>query len=124
MNPQKPTQIPGYIIKVAVQGLPRSYRDRYAREFAADLHDLPREGQLGYATRVLSRTWALRTAVRQFTPTAIEETMSTHPALRCRLNLRHHWRLADTEDGARYMVCIRCGKEKAPVGYGENTIGA
>ena len=125
MNPQPPTRIAGHLIKVAVRTLPRTHRNRYDREFTAELYSLPRQNQLGYATHVLSRAWALRAALHQLAPTAIEEaTMSNRPPLRCRLNLRHHWQRTQTEDGARYMVCSRCGKEHAPAGYGENKIGA
>jgi hypothetical protein len=125
MNPQPPTRIAGYIIKVAVRTLPRSHRHRYDREFTADLCCLSKQQQFGYASHVLSRTWALRAALHQLAPTAIEETtMRKYRPLRCRLNLHHLWKHAQTEDGARYMVCSRCGKEHAPVGLGENKIGA
>lgn len=62
MNSEPPTRIAGHIIKVAVWTLPRSHRNRYDREFTADLCSLPKEQQFGYATHVLSRTWALRAA--------------------------------------------------------------
>jgi hypothetical protein len=50
--------------------------------------------------------------------------MSKQRPLSCRLNLRHHWKAAQTEDGARYVVCTKCGKEHAPTGSGANKIGA
>lgn len=110
-----------------MQTLPRRHRERYGREFTAELYAVPRENQLGYAAAVLSRAWALRAALDQTDHTTTKESeMAERPAtpLLCRLHLRHQWRRFQTEEGDRYTACVKCGKEHRPVGGGENTIGA
>ena len=42
----------------------------------------------------------------------------------CRLNLKHAWRLASSEDGeSRFYRCERCGKERFPTGSAPDIIG-
>jgi hypothetical protein len=118
MRSQAPARVPRQIVELAALTLPASYRERYRREFTAELHFVPRANQLRYATRVLSRTLSLRLALTEPAPEAIGEStmkkVSTRP-LRCRLNLRHQWRRYFTEDGGRYKACATCGKELPPM---------
>jgi hypothetical protein len=44
-------------------------------------------------------------------------TPSSTPLL-CRLNVKHHWVMQSTEDGARFKRCTRCGKDKYDGGRG------
>jgi hypothetical protein len=120
--------VPRQIIELAALTLPASHRERYRREFTAELHFVPRANQLRYAARVLSRTWSLRLALTEPAPETIGEStmkkVSTRPPLSCRLHLWHQWRRHFTEDGARYKACAKCGKELPPSSFDKNTIGA
>jgi hypothetical protein len=112
---QEPGRAALQIVKLAARTLPASHRERYRREFAAELHFVPRADQLRYAVHVLSRAWSLRAALIEPAPATIGgstlKNVPTRP-LSCRLNLRHHWRRYFTEDGDRYQACARCGKDK------------
>jgi hypothetical protein len=102
-------------------------RARYRAEFLAELHDLPPAGQLRFTAGVLSRTFALRAALGS-SPTRAEEDAMTLPGTtfywRCRVLRTHHWVSRSTEDGGRYLVCRRCGRDKGEASWGpDNTIG-
>ncbi len=90
-------------------------RLRYRAEFLAELHDLSPAGQLRYTAGVLSQTFALRAALGS-TPSSVEEdamTLTRTPFFwRCRILRTHPWVSRSTEDGARYLVCRRCGRDK------------
>jgi len=47
-------------VALAVCMLPAAQRVRYAEEFSDELLELPHDEQLGYALRLLGRSWALR----------------------------------------------------------------
>jgi len=86
-------------------------RDRYRRELSAELYGLTSRQQLAHVAGMLSRTVALRRAVAEADPAAWkEQKMSRKPVL-CRMNLHHRWRPAATEDGEKYLRCVRCGKD-------------
>jgi hypothetical protein len=113
--------VPSHIIEFAVWTLPSSHRDRYRREFTAELHFTPREEQLRYALQVLSRTWVLRAAINAPATASIGDTIMTDVIARplhCRLHLWHHWRTCHAEDGHRYKACAQCGKEIARSSWG------
>jgi hypothetical protein len=113
--------LPCHIIEFAAWTLPSSHRDRYRREFTAELHVMPREEQLRYAFHVLSRTWALRAALNAPAVASIGETIMIEVVARplhCRLHLWHHWRTCHAEDGHRYKACAQCGKEIARSSWG------
>ena len=48
------------LVALAVCMLPAAQRVRYAEEFSDELLELPHDEQLGYALRLLGRSWALR----------------------------------------------------------------
>jgi Transcriptional regulator PadR-like family. len=124
MTPRAVAPISRHIIEFAAQTLPSSRRDRYRHEFTAELHFIPRNEQLRFALRVLSRTWALRAAFNAPTPASVGEITLTKIAARplhCRLHLWHHWRTCHTEDGHRYKACARCGREIARSSWGFQT---
>ena len=127
MSLSAPARVPRQLVELAARMLPAAHRERYRREFTAELQFIPRANQLRYATQVLSRTWSLRLALTEPAPEVIgESTMkkaSTRP-LSCRLHLWHQWRRHFTEDGARYKACAKCGKELPPSSFDKNTIGA
>lgn len=51
-----------------------------------------------------------------------DREMDTKPLL-CRLNLRHHWTWQTNEDGKRFRLCSRCGKDYPVADHpGEGTI--
>ena len=116
-------------VGLAVRALP-DWDDqlRYRAEFLAELHDLAPAAQLRYTAGVLSQTLALRAALGS-TPSRVEEdamTLTTTPFnWRCRILRTHHWVARSTEDGVRYLVCSRCGRDKGEASWGpDNTIGA
>lgn len=59
---------PRQLVYLSVRMQPRAHRDRYLRELMAELYVLPGSQQLGYATRVLAESWALRSALTEPAP--------------------------------------------------------
>lgn len=115
---------PGFLataeVRVAALMLPTSDgRDRYRHEFVAELYGMSRGRQMHHATQILLSTWALRRAMtadahrrvaEEASMTAPDVSGRTSKGIWCRLNL-HHWAWRSTDDGGRYRVCDRCGKE-------------
>lgn len=104
------------LIALAAAPLPRASRDRYRREFIADLHGQSRAGQLTYARHVLACSVPLRLAIRSSGKASVFEeidmTARRRRPLRCRLNLHHDWHSESADDGTRYLRCRRCGKDE------------
>lgn len=100
---------------VATGILPSEHRDRYRREFRAELYDLDRRQQARYAVGVLVHAPALRgSLVRQPVAVAGGEMIVSKP-LMCRLRIKHRWSLVSSPDGQyRFYRCQRCGKEHFP----------
>jgi hypothetical protein len=106
-------------IEIAVRTLPRrADRDRYYREFVAELYDLPSATQLRHVTGFLSQAFALRAALGA-SPSPIEEhemqTMSHSRTFLCKVLHRHHYRWYSTQDGSRYRACTYCHRESPGV---------
>ena len=99
-------------LALAVRLLPRDHRCRYRREFAAELYDVAPGVRRRYAQHVLSRSWALRAALRT-QPSTIGASTMTKP-LRCRLGL-HDWYVTLNPDGEKYQACARCNAERDAV---------
>jgi hypothetical protein len=116
-------------VELSVRRLPDlDDRLRYRAEFRADLHALTRLGQLRYAAGVLSQTFALRAALGSSPSRAEEAAMSLTTqrsfSWRCQVFRVHRWVSRSTEDGARHLVCRRCGRDKGQASWGPgNTIG-
>ena len=90
-------------VALATKALPAGpTRERWRKEFRADLQVLGRRQQATYTVGVLANAWALRSALGKGRPTIMEKTMTTRTPLTCRLNLHHHWHIVSTEDGNRY----------------------
>jgi hypothetical protein len=83
-------------------------RDRWQHELVSELYGLSARQQARHTLGVISRATALRAAVTD-RDRIIEEDVMTKP-IWCRLHL-HKFRVASTEDGARFLRCRRCGKE-------------
>lgn len=98
------------LVRMAALVLPGSVRERYRREFRAELFGMDRSQQLRHAGGVLFSVWALRRAVTQQASDIEEAEMKRRP-LTCTINVHHTWRRFSTEDGGRYTRCIRCGKD-------------
>lgn len=114
---RRPGRTTTVAVEVAVHALPRGgTRDRYRREFLADLHELEPRRRGRYALGVLTQMLPLRAALDRTSRSAWEVLVGPRirKPLLCRLNLRHHWVTSSTEDGsARFRACSRCGKEFA-----------
>lgn len=108
----EPGAIARHIARAATVLLPRYVRARYRQEFVAEMYGMSRSARARHAVGVLSRSWALRMAIRA--PAGSSQltapTASARP-LRCRLRW-HRWRMRSTTDGARFRRCARCGKDK------------
>ena len=106
-----------FLVRLATYVLPGgAVRDRYRQEVMAELHDLGVSAQLVHALGFLSRSWALRRAVTGAEPiggAAVSQTVPLH----CRWHLYHHYRLAFTDDGGRYLRCADCGLDHPYVGH-------
>ena len=128
-GPRPPLAVARAGVDLAVRALPNwEDRLRYRAEFLAELHDLPPAGQLRYSAGVLSQTFALRAALGDSPTRAEEDAMTitrTQPFYwRCRVFRWHRWVSRSTEDGGRYLVCRRCGRDKGEASWGpDNTIG-
>jgi hypothetical protein len=101
------------IVRIAVRVLPAGgARERYRREFLAELAACTRAAQLRFAAGVLTSVVALRAAlagsallVGPVDPPAFPEPR--RPWL-CRLRL-HRWMACQNPDGEFYLRCRRCG---------------
>jgi hypothetical protein len=113
-EPRRPHRTLERIVELAALALPRGdIRRRYEREFVAELYDLDGWGQARHALGVLLSVRSLHTAVTTDDYTRLEESMghiNLRRPLTCRLNLHHHWRTGQTEDGEQYTYCVRCDK--------------
>ena len=121
--PRAPLPVARAGIDLAVRVLPDWHdRLRYRAEFLAELQDLAPAGQLRYTAGVLSQAFALRAALNS-SPTRAEEaamtiTTTRAPFWRCRVFHVHDWVKRSTSDGGRYLVCVRCGKDRGPASPG------
>jgi hypothetical protein len=107
----RPTRWASTVVRLACRALPAgSLRERWQREFLADLEVLEPRQQATYGLGVLANAWALRSALGREESTIMETTAPTRPRLLCRLNLRHKWRVVSTEDGNPHWECIHCQK--------------
>lgn len=101
------------IVELAARMLPAEQRQRYAREFTAELYGMPRSQQFRYSAQVLAHAWALRIALSS-TLTQKETTMiiTTRRTLRC-LVRRHQWHNGWDEDRHQTVwTCKRCGARR------------
>ena len=119
-----PAFLPRQGVRLAAHVLPTgTTRDRYQREFVAEMYAMSAKRQRIYALGVLSHAWSLRAALADDS-LVIEEMKMQHKPLMCRLHLHHVWQWASAEDGTRYQHCGKCGKERAdyPEEGGQNLI--
>ena len=112
----RPARWAAVTIKLATVALPVGpTRDRYRREFLADLYTMTRGEQARYSLGTTAHCLALRHAVRLDSRHLLagghDMLVPAHRPLRCRLNIRHDWHGESTEDGERYLRCRRCGKD-------------
>lgn len=96
--------------------LPRGVsRNRYRREFAAELYGLSTAGQLAYAASVCGHMWSLRAVV-------IHGSDVTRIPFLCRTNIRHRWQSAADKVGPPVPTCSQCGRARP--GMTEDNINA
>lgn len=111
-------------IGIAVRVLPPGpTRERYHREFLAELYGLRRLSQLHHALSLLFRSWALRVAIgdsQSIPATEVDTMIAVKPArLMCRINLHHRWIPQRNPDGDVYYRCSRCDKDRYDVETGD-----
>jgi len=108
-----PAFLPRQSVRLAARVLPAgSTRDRYEREFVAEMYAMSPQRQRNYAIGVLTHAWSLRAALANNSLVEEEKAMHSKP-LTCRLNVHHLWRWDSAEDGSRYQRCAKCGKDRA-----------
>ena len=113
----RPVLAPRLLVRLAVRALPVGpVRDRYRREFLAELYEMSTRRQTTHMMAILANAWALRAAVTsQANREAAVATFFAHKPLICRLNLNHRWVTCRAEDGGVYQRCRRCGKDRLGV---------
>ena len=86
--------------------LPRGVsRNRYRREFAAELYGRPGLRQSTYALSVCRHMWSLRRVL-------VHGTAICRLPLLCRTSLHHHWQRHASDEGMPFHTCSRCGHER------------
>lgn len=94
------------VLWAATLALPRGVsRDRYRREFAAELYGRPRARQLAYVLGVSVHMWPLRTVL-------VHGSDSLHLPFLCRAGLHHRWNKDVNDQGLPFHTCSRCGRER------------
>ena len=113
----RPALAPRLLVRLAVRALPGGpVRDRYRREFLAELYEMPTRRQTTHMMAILANAWALRAAVTsQANREEAVATIIPRKPLICRLNLNHRWVTCRTDDGGYYQRCRRCGKDRPGV---------
>jgi hypothetical protein len=111
---RKPRRLATTCVRLAAHVLPRGpVRERYEREFVAELYAMTRWQSPKYVLGVVATALQLRKAVVAGTdPGAVPMARARVP-LRCRLNLSHKWHICSTDDGGLFKECARCHKEGA-----------
>lgn len=100
----------GRIVELAARVLPAQQRQRYAREFIAELYGMNRAQQLRHSTQVLAYAWALRTVLNAANQTTQEGAMTptARRPLPCLLKI-HRWdERQNPETKELYEICLRC----------------
>jgi hypothetical protein len=100
-------------VRVATLALPAgSVRERYRREFLADLHVFEGRARLAFALGILLDAFALRAAVGgDVAPVESREFALVRKPLLCRLHLHFRVRCIN-EEGDVYHRCRRCGDDQ------------
>jgi hypothetical protein len=121
VDPWHPFVLAAGAVSVATRLLPAgAVRDRYQREFLAELHGMSDRDQVRHSIQLLLTAGLLRAAVvnaeRSSTLDALPVPRAPRVSLACRLHLYHRWRTQYTEDGHRYKSCAKCGKDMPGAG--------
>ena len=101
------------LVRLAARALPAGdVRERYRREFLAELHSCRRGARLRYSIGVLTHVLGLRMAVGdQSVPVAERDFALVRKPLLCRLRMHFRVRCVN-EDRASYYRCHRCGDDQ------------
>jgi hypothetical protein len=117
MRQRDPLSVAIHLVDWAARTLPAAHRERYEREFFAELYGLTPSHQLRHATQVLSRAWVLRTALAEAvlaTNGGEDMPIVVRRPLTCLLLRWHTWQILSTEDfSSHYVKCRKCGKESS-----------
>ena len=121
VHPWRPFGLVAGAVWVATRLLPAGgARDRYQREFIAELCGMSDLDQVKHAARLLLTAGLLRAALVNAERSAVLDALPVPRAprmyLACRLHLYHKWRTQFTEDGHRYKCCVKCGKDMPGTG--------
>jgi hypothetical protein len=103
--PGRPAWWARLAVGLAARPLPAGKRDRYRREFLAELYGMTPAEQFRHASGVVARAWALRRAVGG--PAA---TATRWPCLAI-----HRWKRLRNPEGGWYRECPDCGKQALDV---------
>lgn len=108
LNPSRSANV---LIVLAVRALPPAHRQRYVREFYAEMFGMSRARQLVYGLALVVHSMRLALALDERDPAA---DVPPRRDWRCALR-RHHFVTrnnpdAETKEAAFYLQCTRCGR--------------
>jgi hypothetical protein len=106
-----PTRASQLAVLAAAAVLPATQRERYTREFFAELHDVGRSRQLRHALGLLAHAWSLRVALHDTSPRP-SGALTMRKSLRCTVHLHHYVvrRNGEVQPPDRYEQCTRCAR--------------
>jgi hypothetical protein len=116
--PARPAAVPAarWAVGTAARALPRrADRERYRREFVAELYGLSPAEQARYAAGLLSQVLALRVALGSSSrPPELPMSTSIRAPFRCRVLGMHRWTARGAPHHTHVRTCTRCGREQGP----------
>ncbi|NYJ06569.1 hypothetical protein [Petropleomorpha daqingensis] len=110
-----PVAVARWVVGQATRVLPPADRERYRREFVAELHGLSPAEQARYVAGLLSQVLALRAALGSSSGSReIPMGTTTRAPFRCRVLRMHRWTARGAPHHTHVRTCLRCGYEQGP----------
>jgi len=105
-----------WVAGTAARALPRrADRERYRREFVAELYGLSPTAQARYVAGLLAQVPALRAALGSSSrPPEIPMSTSFRAPFRCRVLRMHRWMGHGAPHHGHVRICTLCGAEQGP----------
>jgi hypothetical protein len=114
----RPAAVPAarWVAAAAARALPRrTDRERYQREFVAELYGLSPAEQARYVAGLLSQVLALRAALgTPSRPPELPMSISTRAPFRCRVLRMHRWMGHGSPHHGHVRICTLCGAQQGP----------
>ena len=105
-----------WVAGAAAGALPRrADRERYRREFVAELYGLRPAERARYVAGLLSQVLALRAALGTANhPQELPMSTSIRAPFRCRVLRMHRWMGHGAPHHGHVRICTLCGEERGP----------